>query len=96
MINDRKQTHGILCVVSWGVLFPLDQIFARYLKTFKSVDPAWFYLHISCQMLGYVIGVAGWATGLVLGNKSKGIVHTNHRNIGITLFTFCTLQVLDQ
>ncbi|KAG6495420.1 hypothetical protein ZIOFF_043241 [Zingiber officinale] len=64
----------------------------RYLKTFKSTDPAWFYLHISCQMLGYVIGVVGWATGLVLGNKSKGIVHTNHRNIGITLFTFCTLQ----
>ncbi|KAG6514622.1 hypothetical protein ZIOFF_024990 [Zingiber officinale] len=92
MINDRKQTHGILCVVSWGVLFPLGQIFARYLKTFKSADPAWFYLHISCQMLGYAIGVAGWATGLVLGNKSKGIVHTNHRNIDITLFTFCTLQ----
>ncbi|KAG6497018.1 cytochrome b561 and DOMON domain-containing protein At4g12980-like [Zingiber officinale] len=89
----NKNTHGILCAVSWGVLLPLGQIFARYLKTFKSADPAWFYLHISCQTLGYVIGVAGWATGLVLGNKSKGIVHTNHRNIGITLFTFCTLQV---
>ncbi|XP_042440877.1 uncharacterized protein LOC122026276 isoform X1 [Zingiber officinale] len=50
----------------------------RYLKTFKSADPAWFYLHISCQMLGYVIGVVDWATGLVLGNKSKGIVHTNY------------------
>ncbi|XP_042424426.1 cytochrome b561 and DOMON domain-containing protein At4g12980-like [Zingiber officinale] len=51
------------------------------------------YLHVSCQILGYDIGVSGWTTGLALGNKSKGIVHTTHRNIGITLFTLCTLQV---
>ncbi|KAG6513029.1 hypothetical protein ZIOFF_031175 [Zingiber officinale] len=55
--------------------------------------PCMVYLHVSCQILGYDIGVSGWTTGLALGNKSKGIVHTIHRNIGITLFTLCTLQV---
>ncbi|KAG6490892.1 hypothetical protein ZIOFF_052223 [Zingiber officinale] len=55
--------------------------------------PCMVYLHVSCQILSYDIGVSGWTIGLALGNKSKGIVHTTHRNIGITLFTLCTLQV---
>ncbi|KAG6476809.1 hypothetical protein ZIOFF_021502 [Zingiber officinale] len=56
--------------------------------------PCMVYLHVSCQILGYDIGVSGWTIGLALGNKSKGIVHTIHRNIGITLFTLCTLQFM--
>ncbi|RRT43814.1 hypothetical protein B296_00044440, partial [Ensete ventricosum] len=60
---------------------------------YASADPAWFYLHVSCQIIGYAVGVGGWATGLVLGSKSKGIQHTTHRNIGIALFTLCTIQV---
>jgi len=83
----------VLNAVSWGILLPIGAIIARYLKTFKSADPAWFYLHVSCQIIGYGLGVAGWATGLNLGSKSKGIVYTTHRNIGITLFSLGTLQV---
>ena len=28
-------------------------IIARYLRTFPSADPAWFYLHVSCQVSAY-------------------------------------------
>lgn len=83
----------MLNAVSWGILLPVGAIFARYLKTFKSADPAWFYLHITCQIIGYGVGVGGWATGLNLGSKSKGIQYTTHRNIGISLFSLATLQV---
>lgn len=72
---------------------PIGAIIARYLKVFKSADPAWFYLHITCQCSAYIIGVAGWATGLKLGSDSEGITYEAHRNIGITLFCFATLQV---
>ncbi|XP_064994712.1 cytochrome b561 and DOMON domain-containing protein At4g12980-like [Musa acuminata AAA Group] len=89
----NKYVHGILNAVSWGILLPIGQLFARYLKTFRSADPAWFYLHVSCQIIGYAVGVGGWATGLVLGSRSKGIQYTTHRNIGISLFTLCTIQV---
>uniref|UniRef100_J3MUK0 Cytochrome b561 domain-containing protein n=1 Tax=Oryza brachyantha TaxID=4533 RepID=J3MUK0_ORYBR len=89
----KKNTHGILNAVSWGLLLPMGAIFARYLKTFKSADPAWFYLHVACQLIGYGVGVSGWATGIHLGNLSKGITYSVHRNIGIAVFALGTLQV---
>ncbi|OIW21170.1 hypothetical protein TanjilG_29990 [Lupinus angustifolius] len=89
----NKNIHGILNAVSWGVLFPLGVIIARYMRTFPSADPAWFYLHVGCQLSAYVIGVAGWATGLKLGSNSVGITYSLHRNIGIALFAIATLQI---
>lgn len=85
--------HGILNAVSWGILIPLGAIIARYVKVFEVADPAWFYMHVSCQLAGYAIGVAGWATGLNLGKESKGITYTTHRSIGIAIFALATLQV---
>lgn len=89
----RRYIHGVLNAVSWGVMMPMGAIFARYLKVFKSANPAWFYLHAACQTAAYAVGVAGWGTGLKLGSDSVGIKYTTHRNIGITLFCLGTLQV---
>ncbi|XP_052182713.1 cytochrome b561 and DOMON domain-containing protein At5g47530 [Diospyros lotus] len=89
----KKNIHGVLNAVSWGIMMPLGGMMARYLKVFKSCDPAWFYLHATCQTSGYIIGVAGWATGLRLGADSPGVQHTAHRAIGILLFCLATLQV---
>lgn len=89
----KKNVHGILNAVSWGILMPLGAMIARYLKVFKKADPAWFYLHVACQSSAYAIGVAGWATGLKLGSDSPGVQYNTHRNIGITLFCLATLQV---
>lgn len=91
--TNKKNIHGILNVVSWGILFPVGVMVARYLRTFESADPAWFYLHAFCQVSAYAIGVAGWGTGLKLGGESKGIQYTSHRNIGIALFTLATVQI---
>lgn len=89
----RRNVHGVLNAVSWGILMPLGAVIARYLKVFKSTTPAWFYLHVACQISAYVVGVAGWGTGLKLGSDSKGITYDTHRNIGITLFALGTLQL---
>lgn len=88
------QIHGVLNVVSWGIMFPVGVIIARYLRTFPSADPAWFYLHAFCQSSAYAIGVAGWGTGLKLGGESKGVQYSGHRNIGIALFSLATVQVI--
>ncbi|XP_047306160.1 cytochrome b561 and DOMON domain-containing protein At5g47530-like [Impatiens glandulifera] len=88
----NKNIHGVLNAISWGVLMPFGAIVARYLKVFKSADPAWFYIHVACQSSAYIIGVAGLGTGLKLGEES-GLDNTTHRNIGITLFCLGTLQV---
>jgi hypothetical protein len=89
----RRNLHGILNAVGWGILIPLGAMIARYLRVFESADPAWFYLHIACQISGYVLGVAGWGLGLKLGSESKGITYSSHRNIGIAIFCLATLQV---
>ncbi|XP_058736840.1 cytochrome b561 and DOMON domain-containing protein At3g25290-like [Vicia villosa] len=89
----KKNIHGLLNTVSWGILFPLGVIMARYVKTFPSADPAWFYLHVGCQLSAYVLGVAGWATGIKLGSESEGITFSVHRNVGITLFCLATIQI---
>lgn len=89
----RRNTHGVLNAVSWGVLMPMGVMVARYLKVFKVANPAWFYLHAACQSSAYIVGVAGWATGLKLGGDSTGITYDSHRNIGIVLFSLGTLQV---
>ncbi|KAF0915643.1 hypothetical protein E2562_037703 [Oryza meyeriana var. granulata] len=92
-VAKKRNIHGVLNAVSWGILLPMGAIFARYLKTFRSADPAWFYLHVSCQLIGYGVGVSGWATGINLGNMSNGITYTLHRNIGIIVFALGTLQI---
>uniref|UniRef100_A0A0A9DDD4 Cytochrome b561 domain-containing protein n=1 Tax=Arundo donax TaxID=35708 RepID=A0A0A9DDD4_ARUDO len=89
----RRNLHGVLNAVSWGILIPLGAMIARYLRVFESADPAWFYLHIACQCSGYILGVAGWGLGLKLGSESVGITYQPHRNIGIAIFCLATLQV---
>lgn len=89
-----KQVHGTINAVSWGFLMPVGAITARYMKVFKSADPAWFYAHIICQSLAYLIGIAGAGTGIYLGNKSHGIQHSMHRTIGILLLVLGFIQVL--
>lgn len=89
----KRNIHGILNAVSWGILFPIGAIIARYLRTFQSADPAWFYLHAFCQFSGYVVGIAGWGTGIKLGSELKGVQYTGHRNIGIALFCLATVQI---
>ncbi|XP_076884290.1 cytochrome b561 and DOMON domain-containing protein At4g17280-like [Bidens hawaiensis] len=90
----QKNTHGVLNAFSWGVLMPIGAMSARYLKVFNVANPAWFYIHAATQTSAYVVGVAGWATGLKLGSESTGVKYNAHRNIGIILFAFGTLQVL--
>ncbi|KZV16105.1 hypothetical protein F511_13241 [Dorcoceras hygrometricum] len=89
----KRNIHGVLNAVSWGIMLPIGAVFARYLKVFPTADPAWFYLHATCQTSAYIIGVAGWATGLRLGSQSPGIQYSSHRIIGIILFCLGTLQV---
>ncbi|EFJ07290.1 hypothetical protein SELMODRAFT_44932, partial [Selaginella moellendorffii] len=88
-----KNRHGIINAVGWGLLLPLGVMSARYLKVFQCADPAWFYMHAFFQSSGYVLGVVGWATGLKLATYAA-TVRCKHRNLGIAIFVFSTLQVL--
>ncbi|KAL5865349.1 hypothetical protein ACOSQ3_002863 [Xanthoceras sorbifolium] len=92
-LQRRRNVHGVLNAVGWGILMPLGAMIARYLKVFKSANPAWFYIHVACQCSAYVIGVAGWATGVKLGIDNPVTWNEAHRNVGMDLFCLATLQM---
>ncbi|CAM6091166.1 unnamed protein product [Calypogeia fissa] len=86
-----QNIHGILNAISWGVLFPVGIMAARYMKPFAVFNPIWFYVHVGSQVCGYILGVAGFATGLKILDPAD--FNHEHRNLGIALFVFATLQV---
>ncbi|KAG5561196.1 hypothetical protein RHGRI_004276 [Rhododendron griersonianum] len=89
-----KIAHGVLNAVSWGIMMPSGFMAARYLKALgPRADPLWFYTHVSLQLSGYFLGMAGGATGLVLGSMPSGNHHPCHMGIGISLFTLGLLQI---
>jgi len=86
------QIHGILNAVSWGILLPIGAMAARYLRPFEFADPAWFYLHVFCQITAYGGGTAGWVLGLKLQQVAHPIKY-KHRNLGIAIWALATFQV---
>uniref|UniRef100_A0A6N2LRU0 Thioredoxin domain-containing protein n=1 Tax=Salix viminalis TaxID=40686 RepID=A0A6N2LRU0_SALVM len=63
-------------------------------QTEEKIPVLWFYLHVSCQMLAYILGgLSGFGTGILLGTRSPGMEHSCHKIIGIVLFCLATTQV---
>jgi hypothetical protein len=77
--------------VSWGILLPVGAIFARYLKTFHSADPAWFYLHVTASATRWASPAGPRAS---TSATSRRVTYTLHRSIGTAAFALATVQVL--
>ncbi|PHT55105.1 hypothetical protein CQW23_03591 [Capsicum baccatum] len=91
-----KIAHGIINGVSWGMMMPLGVVLARlrYLQL-PQLPALWFYLHIYCQSIAYVLGIVGGGLGFYLRKQSpEGVKHTSHRYIGSALLVLATLQFL--
>ncbi|XP_020207534.1 cytochrome b561 and DOMON domain-containing protein At3g07570 [Cajanus cajan] len=85
-----KRSHGVLNILGWGVLIVMGAIVARY---FKEWDPFWFYFHASVQFLGFVLGVIGVISGLVLNNQLH-IDVSLHKALGIIILVLGCLQIM--
>lgn len=84
-----RKSHGVLNIIGWGILMIIGAIVGRYLKQY---DPLWFYLHISIQTFGFILGVAGVISGFVLNNRIEAHV-TTHKALGIFILVLGSLQV---
>ncbi|GFZ04124.1 auxin-responsive family protein [Actinidia rufa] len=90
-----KYIHGVLNTISWGIMMPLGVVIARYVSVFESADPAWFYLHVTCQTSAYIVGVVGWDNRSPTRKKISR--HPSTLPTGPLAFfssAFATLQVL--
>lgn len=92
-IMKTKKTHGVLGMMGWGVFSPSGAIFARYLRNRGGGDNAlWYYLHVSTQFIGFILGLAGVVMGLRLYTRMHAHVPA-HRGIGIFVLLLSILQV---
>ncbi|KAE9614776.1 hypothetical protein Lal_00036094 [Lupinus albus] len=90
-----RSVHGVLNMMGWGTMLPIGVIIARYFRVYPfKFHPMWFYLHISCQVCGFLTGTAGWIIGLYLGHATRYYTFHTHRTFGILIFTLSTVQML--
>jgi hypothetical protein len=90
--DNLRKAHAAVNILGWGILLPTGAIIARYCRQW---DPAWFYLHITFQILGFIFILAGLITGSKMYGRLKGLPKlSSHRALGIFLFTLACLQVI--
>ncbi|KAK9121942.1 hypothetical protein Syun_019559 [Stephania yunnanensis] len=87
--DSMRRNHGILGIISWGLILPVGAMAPRY---FKHKDPLWFHFHVCFQFLGFLIGLATVVLGKVLYDKLNANISA-HRGIGITVLTLSILQI---
>lgn len=85
-----RRGHGSLNMIGWGICLLIGAMVARYLR---EKDPLWFYLHACIQVVGFILGVSGIITGLVLEDVLSASVD-RHKTIGIFVLIFGCLQVI--
>ncbi|CAK9873233.1 unnamed protein product [Sphagnum jensenii] len=87
-----RKAHAAVNIVGWGILLPVGAIIARYCRLW---DPTWFYLHVTFQVLGFILIVAGLILGTNLYGRLKGLSGiSRHRALGIFVFVLACLQIL--
>ncbi|KAJ9563415.1 hypothetical protein OSB04_008575 [Centaurea solstitialis] len=89
-LHRSRTSHGVLGLLSWGLILPYGAIVARY---FKHKDPLWYYLHVAFQFVGFIFAVATGFLGLSMYNRF-GFHAPAHKGIGITAIVLSVLQVM--
>lgn len=89
-----KRIHGLVNAVCWGIFMPIGAMAARYMRTYKGLDPMWFYVHIFFQTTGYFVGLLGGLGTAIYMARHTGMRSTPHTVIGIFLFALGFLQIL--
>ena len=88
-IDRWRSAHAALMTLSFGLLFPLGIISARFLKGF---GPIWFGLHRAFVLLALALLIAGFAIAI---NKLNTGLHLTHRGIGIFVCSAMLFQLLN-
>ncbi|CAN1316062.1 Cytochrome b561 and DOMON domain-containing protein At3g07570 [Linum perenne] len=77
--------------VSTTLNYVTGAIVARYLKLF---DPFWFYAHVLIQSMGFLLGMIGVITGLLLADDLDAAHVSTHKALGILVLVLGCLQVM--
>ena len=90
----QKVRHGMVGLVGWGAVLPFGAIIPRYVR--GKGGPLWFFLHISIQIVGFLLALSSVFLGGQLYNELLPEHRSSlkaHRPIGIVAFSLTILQV---
>ncbi|RDW90123.1 cytochrome b561 domain-containing protein [Aspergillus mulundensis] len=81
------KAHGVAMGIAFGVIFPLGAILLRVIRSKYGL-----YAHIGCQLLAYVLMIAGLATGIRVGKILDRLHNNGHTILGTVIVVFLLIQ----
>jgi len=89
-INRKKDAHGALMLIGWGVIFVFAVISARF---GKSLGPLWFTLHTGFVSLGMTLVTVAFIISWTMVDKV--FFNTRfHSQLGLTIMILAYIQVV--
>lgn len=85
------QIHGWLLCLAWGFLIPAGIVVAAFRTVTRQSNAWWYYVHVSFQIIGFLMSLAGIAVGTYFPANEKLMVQ--HKIIGIVVNVVAGLQV---
>lgn len=61
-VPSLAKAHGIAMGIAFVVLFPLGAFLIRFVRSKHAI-----WIHAGCQLVGWVLMIAGLATGIKMG-----------------------------
>ncbi|KAH6990267.1 integral membrane protein [Ilyonectria destructans] len=87
LVPKYARIHGLEMGLAFVILFPLGALFIRVLKFKGSV-----WAHVVCQLVGWVLMLAGLATGIRLGKIIDQLHNNTHTILGTITVVLMILQ----
>ncbi|KAL4997818.1 hypothetical protein BDV10DRAFT_185815 [Aspergillus recurvatus] len=81
------KAHGVAMGIAFGIIFPLGAILLRVIQSKYGVCA-----HIACQLLAYVLMIAGLATGIRVGKILDRLHNNGHTILGTIIVVFLLIQ----
>ncbi|KAL4742217.1 hypothetical protein BDV11DRAFT_181352 [Aspergillus similis] len=87
LVPTFAKAHGVAMGISFGIIFPLGAILLRVVHSKYGV-----YAHIGCQLLAYVLMIAGLAIGIRVGKILDRLHNNGHTILGTVIIVFLLIQ----
>ncbi|KAJ0425720.1 hypothetical protein BJY00DRAFT_307863 [Aspergillus carlsbadensis] len=87
LVPKFAKAHGVVMGIAFGIIFPLGAILLRVIRSKYGV-----YAHISAQLIGYALMIAGLATGIRVGKILDRLHNNGHTILGTVIVVFLLIQ----
>ncbi|KLJ08563.1 hypothetical protein EMPG_15991 [Blastomyces silverae] len=89
LVPQFAKAHGVVMSIAFVIIFPLGALFVRTQKIKGGV-----WIHAACQLIGWILTIAGLATGIRVGKILDRLHNNAHTILGTAIIALLLLQPL--